>query len=148
MTPKKMLSRQKIKRFMLSMNMAKAINKDLSGLTDAEAQPTQTELEAVIAHIEEITERLNITEVKRPWLPPLPENVYQDELMTTDFKALWNDQPGDVELTLGLKDVPEEQPRAINPKIKSIRTYCLNRKSRIRPHDILTQHYFRYCTSF
>ncbi|EFU84239.1 type VII secretion protein EssC [Staphylococcus lugdunensis M23590] len=86
-----------------------AINKDLSGLTDAEAQPTQTELEAVIAHIEEITERLNITEVKRPWLPPLPENVYQDELMTTDFKALWSDQPGDVELTLGLKDVPEEQ---------------------------------------
>ena len=47
--------------------------------------------------------------MKRPWLPPLPENVYQDELMTTDFKALWNDQPGDVELTLGLKDVPEEQ---------------------------------------
>ena len=57
------------------------INKDLSGLDDEEPTETQTELEAVIDHIEDITERLNIPDIKRPWLPPLPEMVYQSELV-------------------------------------------------------------------
>ncbi|HGZ9273264.1 TPA: hypothetical protein ACOFO0_003143, partial [Staphylococcus aureus] len=47
-----------------------AINKDLSGLEDEETKENQTELEAVIDHIESITTRLEIEEVKRPWLPP------------------------------------------------------------------------------
>ena len=85
------------------------INKDLSGLDDEEPAETQTELEAVIDHIEDITERLNIPDIKRPWLPPLPEMVYQSELIETDFNKLWTDQPKEVELTLGLKDVPEDQ---------------------------------------
>ncbi|HDA1767476.1 type VII secretion protein EssC [Staphylococcus aureus] len=86
-----------------------AINKDLSGLEDEEAKENQTELEAVIDHIESITTRLEIEEVKRPWLPPLPENVYQEDLVETDFRKLWSDDAKEVELTLGLKDVPEEQ---------------------------------------
>ena len=85
------------------------INKDLSGLDDEEPTETQTELEAVIDHIEDITERLNIPDIKRPWLPPLPEMVYQSELIETDFNKLWTDQPKEFELTLGLKDVPEDQ---------------------------------------
>ena len=85
------------------------INKDLSGLDDEEPTETQTELEAVIDHIGDITERLNIPDIKRPWLPPLPEMVYQSELIETDFNKLWTDQPKEVELTLGLKDVPEDQ---------------------------------------
>lgn len=85
------------------------INKDLSGLDEVEPQETQTELEAVIAHIEEITQNLNISNVKRPWLPPLPETVHQAELIETDFTQLWSDKPRPVELTMGLKDVPEEQ---------------------------------------
>lgn len=85
------------------------INKDLSGLDDEEPAETQTELEAVIDHIEDITERLNIPDIKRPWLPPLPEIVYQSELTETDFNKLWTDQPKEVELILGLKDVPEDQ---------------------------------------
>ena len=85
------------------------INKDLSGLDDEEPTETQTELEAVIDHIEDITERLNIPDIKRPWLPPLSEMVYQSELIETDFNKLWTDQPKEVELTLGLKDVPEDQ---------------------------------------
>lgn len=86
-----------------------AINKDLSGLEDEETKENQTELEAVIDHIESITTRLEIEEVKRPWLPPLPENVYQKDLVETDFRKLWSDDAKEVELTLGLKDVPEEQ---------------------------------------
>ncbi|HHR5733194.1 TPA: type VII secretion protein EssC [Staphylococcus aureus] len=68
-----------------------AINKDLSGLEDEETKENQTELEAVIDHIESITTRLEIEEVKRPWLPPLPENVYQEDLVETDFRKLWSD---------------------------------------------------------
>ncbi|PTI28144.1 type VII secretion protein EssC [Mammaliicoccus vitulinus] len=86
-----------------------AINKDLSGLDDEIPQETQTELEAVIDYIEKVTERLAIENVKRPWLPPLPEAVYQPDLIETDFRKLWSDQPQEVELTVGLKDVPEEQ---------------------------------------
>lgn len=86
-----------------------AINKDLSGLSDEEHEETQTELEAVIDHIEQVTDQLAIDHVKRPWLPPLPEVVYQADLVETDFKKLWSDQPPEVELTIGLKDVPEDQ---------------------------------------
>ncbi len=56
-----------------------AINEDLSGLEDEETKENQTELEAVIDHIESITTRLEIEEVKRPSFPPLPENVYQED---------------------------------------------------------------------
>ncbi|PTF53608.1 type VII secretion protein EssC, partial [Staphylococcus cohnii] len=86
-----------------------AINKDLSGLVNDEQEASQTELEAVIDHIEQVTERLAVENVKRPWLPPLPEAVYQTDLIETDFKKLWSTQPPEVELTLGLKYVPEEQ---------------------------------------
>ncbi|MEJ7144613.1 hypothetical protein WL217_12400, partial [Staphylococcus capitis] len=40
---------------------------------------------------------------------PLPEAVYQEDLIETDFTKLWSDQPSEVVLTVGLKDVPEEQ---------------------------------------
>ncbi|MDN8907706.1 hypothetical protein Q0O77_15490, partial [Staphylococcus aureus] len=43
------------------------------------------------------------------WLPPLQEIVYQEDLVETDFRKLWSDDEKEVELTLGLKDVPEEQ---------------------------------------
>ncbi|WP_436884695.1 type VII secretion protein EssC [Staphylococcus gallinarum] len=86
-----------------------AINKDLSGLDNAEPEESQTELEAVIDHIDQVTARLAIENVKRPWMPPLPEVVYQADLIETDFQKLWSAQPPEVELTLGLKDVPEEQ---------------------------------------
>ncbi|MGW7968871.1 type VII secretion protein EssC [Staphylococcus xylosus] len=86
-----------------------AINKDLSGLDNDEPEETQTELEAVIDHIDRVTERLGVEHVKRPWLPPLPEAVYQADLIETDFRKLWSDQPQEVELTIGLKDVPEDQ---------------------------------------
>ncbi len=39
----------------------------------------------------------------------MPENVYQEDLVETDFRKLWSDDAKEVELTLGLKDVPEEQ---------------------------------------
>ena len=85
------------------------INKDLSGLDNSETEVAQTELEAVINHIDQVTEHLGVERVKRPWLPPLPEAVYQTDLIETDFRKLWSDRPQEVELTIGLKDVPEEQ---------------------------------------
>lgn len=39
----------------------------------------------------------------------IAENVYQEDLVETDFRKLWSDDAKEVELTLGLKDVPEEQ---------------------------------------
>lgn len=86
-----------------------AINKDLSGLESTESKESETELEVVIKHIEDITKDMHIEPVKRPWLPPLPQNIYQSELIETDFKKLWSHEMKEVELTLGLKDVPEEQ---------------------------------------
>ena len=85
-----------------------AINRDLSGLENEEPQESQTELEAVIHHIQDVTQQLAIDDLKR-WLPPLPEAVYQEDLIETDFTKLWSDQPSEVVLTVGLKDVPEEQ---------------------------------------
>lgn len=88
------------------------INKDLSGLDNegyGSQENKQTELEAVIEEIDQINNDLAIEQVKRPWLPPLPENVYQGELVETNFKVLWEDAMSPAEVTLGLKDVPEDQ---------------------------------------
>lgn len=86
-----------------------AINKDLSGIENEIPKEAQTELEAVIDHIGEITKTNNIQQVKRPWLPPLPNQIYQEDLVEIDFRKLWATETNKVVLTLGLKDVPEEQ---------------------------------------
>ena len=65
-----------------------AINKDLSGLEDEETKENQTELEAVIDHIESITTRLEIEEVKRPWLPPLPEKCISRRFSRNRFQKI------------------------------------------------------------
>ncbi|MCD8904373.1 NACHT domain-containing protein [Staphylococcus chromogenes] len=86
-----------------------AINKDLSGLEEVETSSNETELEAVIRHLQDVTTALNVPRVKRPWLPPLPSHVYQSDLTETAFQKLWEDQLKPVTLTLGFKDVPEAQ---------------------------------------
>ncbi|UEX90019.1 type VII secretion protein EssC [Staphylococcus ratti] len=86
-----------------------AINKDLSGLEEVVATSNETELEAVIRHLQDVTDTLKVPRVKRPWLPPLPSNVYQSELTETAFQQLWSETLKPVTLTLGLKDVPEDQ---------------------------------------
>ncbi|NJH85916.1 type VII secretion protein EssC [Staphylococcus agnetis] len=86
-----------------------AINKDLSGLEEVETASNETELEAVIRHLQDVTTAMNVPRVKRPWLPPLPSHVYQSDLVETAFQQLWDDQLKPVTLTLGLKDVPEAQ---------------------------------------
>ncbi|ARJ50997.1 type VII secretion protein EssC [Staphylococcus lutrae] len=86
-----------------------AINKDLSEIENVETETNETELEAVIRHIQEVTQSLKVPRVKRPWLPPLPETVYQSSLTKTAFQQLWSDTIKPVSLTLGLKDVPEAQ---------------------------------------
>lgn len=122
-----------------------AINRDLSGLENEEPQESQTELEAVIHHIQDVTQQLAIDDLKRPWLPPLPEAVYQEDLIETDFTKLWSDQPSEVVLTVGLKDVPEEQYQGpLELELKS-RAYCAYWKSWLWTHQFLTQYYFRYC---
>ncbi|NJI17018.1 type VII secretion protein EssC, partial [Staphylococcus agnetis] len=57
-----------------------AINKDLSGLEEVETASNETELEAVIRHLQDVTTAMNVPRVKRPWLPPLPSHVYQSDL--------------------------------------------------------------------
>ncbi|MCE5044133.1 type VII secretion protein EssC [Staphylococcus chromogenes] len=86
-----------------------AINKDLSGLEEVATSSNETELEAVIRHLQDVTTALNVSRVKRPWLPPLPSHVYQSDLTETAFQKLWEDQLKPVTLTLGFKDVPEAQ---------------------------------------
>lgn len=86
-----------------------AINKDLSGLEEVETASNETELEAVVRHLQDVTTAMNVPRVKRPWLPPLPSHVYQSDLVETAFQQLWDDQLKPVTLTLGLKDVPEAQ---------------------------------------
>ncbi len=36
-------------------------------------------------------------------LSPLPINVYQEDLVETDFRKLWSDDAKEVELTLRMK---------------------------------------------
>ncbi|MCY1581240.1 type VII secretion protein EssC [Staphylococcus pettenkoferi] len=94
-----------------SYGQLETISKDLSGLEhkNIEEQEQQTELEAIIDYLQEVNNRLDIKAVARPWLPPLPKKVNQGSLVETDFKKLWQSEMLPVKLTLGLRDVPEDQ---------------------------------------
>ncbi|MGV2876343.1 type VII secretion protein EssC [Macrococcus capreoli] len=89
------------------------VTQDLSGLEEVKVVETKTELEAVIEEVKEVHEAMRIEKVPSPWLPPLPEVIYQSDLVETDFKALWSSERKPVEILFGFKDVPEEQMQGV-----------------------------------
>lgn len=85
-----------------ALGQGELINRDLRG-TVAEQKATQTQLDAVVNHICEVYEKQKSVEVKRPWLPSLPQKLINPQMDIRTGEKL------DLCVTIGMKDIPEEQ---------------------------------------
>lgn len=88
------------------LGQGRLINQDLSGTVESN-QIKATQLDAVVEYLHDIYEKEQAVEVKKPWLPSLPdfmESPYTKEAVdSAQFKE------GDYTLGIGMIDVPEEQ---------------------------------------
>src|SRR5699024_11891136 len=64
---------------------------------------------AVIDQREDYTEAQRIEPLARPWLPPLPERVFAQDLPPVNFKEAWEEPKQPLRAMLGLLDQPELQ---------------------------------------
>lgn len=85
------------------LGQGELVNQDLSGEKE-NGKLAVTQLDATVNHIHDIYEELDTVEVKRPWLPPLKEQILSPQELL-DAKG----RPADLTVSLGLVDVPEEQ---------------------------------------
>lgn len=86
------------------------LTEDLSGLDKKEKiEKIPTELEAIIDYIHGYSEAQQIEPLPRPWLPPLKEKIYQDEIQPIDFKEAWEEPKKPLQVTIGMLDQPELQ---------------------------------------
>ncbi|PEG02834.1 type VII secretion protein EssC [Bacillus cereus] len=86
------------------------LSEDLSGLgSSKEVISVPSELDAVIDYIHDYAEINEIEALARPWLPPLPESVYLQDLHAIQFKEAWTKEKKPLQATIGLLDQPELQ---------------------------------------
>lgn len=86
------------------------LSEDLSGLgSSKEVISVPSELDAVIDYIHDYAEINEIEALARPWLPPLPESVYLQDLHAIQFKEAWTKEKKPLKATVGLLDQPELQ---------------------------------------
>ncbi|MCU5097168.1 type VII secretion protein EssC [Bacillus wiedmannii] len=86
------------------------LSEDLSGLgSSKEVISVPSELDAVIDYIHDYAEINEIEALARPWLPPLPESVYLQNLHAIQFKEAWTKEKKPLKATVGLLDQPELQ---------------------------------------
>jgi len=86
------------------------ISEDLSGLgKKKDISKVPTELEALVNYIQFYTKENKIAELPRPWLPPLAERIFLQELHEVYYQESWFSEKKPLEVTIGLLDLPEMQ---------------------------------------
>lgn len=83
------------------LGQGELVNEDLSDGNES-SKNTVTQLDATVEHIHELYEHMDTVEIKRPWLPPLEEQLVSP-VELAEGKTV------DLNLALGLIDIPEEQ---------------------------------------
>lgn len=86
------------------------LSQDLSGLSlKKEISKVPTELDAVVDYIHDFALEQQIRELPRPWLPPLEERIFVQDLHPLDFEETWKGPKKPLQATIGLLDQPELQ---------------------------------------
>ncbi|SNZ14040.1 DNA segregation ATPase FtsK/SpoIIIE, S-DNA-T family [Terribacillus aidingensis] len=89
------------------------LTEDLSGLEQKETvAKIPSELDAVIDHIADYTEKQKMEPLARPWLPPLPEKLFGPKLHPIVFQDAWKEPKQPLQPMIGLLDQPELQQQA------------------------------------
>ena len=82
------------------------LNEDLSEVNQIEDSKL-TQLDVTVNHIQEIYQKMNAKEVKKPWLPPLETKIVTPAIETGhDVGQI---DTCNLELAIGMVDIPEEQ---------------------------------------
>ncbi len=96
------------------------LTEDLSGLgSKDEIERVPTELDAVIDHIDEYAQENGIERLPRPWLPPLPEEIFPEDIHLEADEATWDERKSSFSATIGMLDQPELQ--AQNPFVLDLK---------------------------
>ncbi|MEX2803497.1 type VII secretion protein EssC [Streptococcus sp. H31] len=89
-----------------NLGQYEVLNDDLSGLEEVDdIREVPTELGVVVNRIQTLTKELGIKQLAQPWLPPLEERVYLEELYKEGYTAY--------DACLGLVDIPNEQAQRV-----------------------------------
>jgi DNA segregation ATPase FtsK/SpoIIIE, S-DNA-T family len=89
------------------------LSDDLSGLGGKEEiEKVPTELDAVIDYVHQYTVAQGIEQLARPWLPPLPERVFAQDIHPVDYREAWKEPKKALKATIGLLDQPELQAQS------------------------------------
>ena len=80
-----------------------------SSKEDSSKKVLGTQLDAVINYIEEVAEENNIKRLNGPWMPPLKETIYLDEIIGTCNKEKWFEDKKDINPVIGIFDNPKMQ---------------------------------------
>lgn len=88
------------------LGQGELINKDLSGQGENN-QLKATQLDVVVKHIKDVYETLNLVNVRKTWLPALPVQMASPYTVRIEDSAVFEEL--DLELGLGMMDIPEEQ---------------------------------------
>lgn len=90
------------------LGQARLLNKDLSDSIQ-KIKTRQTELEVTVNYLKDIFNELNIKEVKKPWLKPLSKKIISPNLDINNIKNIDEILDINLEISLGLLDIPEQQ---------------------------------------
>lgn len=83
------------------LGQGELINRDLSEETDGN-KITHTQLDAMVEYLSELYAKMDTVEVKRPWLPPLEEQIVSPQTAQAGQRC-------DLTVAIGMIDIPEEQ---------------------------------------
>ncbi|WP_236005868.1 type VII secretion protein EssC [Desemzia sp. RIT 804] len=86
------------------------LNEDLSGLDAVEeVKQIPTELVAVIEGIQKEVFKEKIKPIPKPWLPPLKERIYVENLHEVQFEEEWTKKKAPLKPIIGIIDLPDVQ---------------------------------------
>lgn len=83
------------------LGQGELINQDLSQESQG-SKSSVTQLDATVDYIHALYEKLDTIEVKRPWMPPLKEQLVAEQNITKGGEL-------NLEAAIGMIDIPEEQ---------------------------------------
>ena len=89
------------------LGQAELLNQDLS-IKDSNKNSI-TQLDAVIQHIDEIYENMEVVSVKKPWLPPLVEQMISPYISEELVIDIHSNKVLDLTIAIGMMDIPQEQ---------------------------------------
>lgn len=89
-----------------ALGQGRLINQDLSGSMESN-QIRATQLDVVVDYLHDLYQKEQAVEVKKPWLPSLPDHIRSPYTQEVKDSALFS--KGDYTLGVGMIDVPEEQ---------------------------------------